>query len=89
MGSQTRARPSLADGSADSSSSGGPDDFSDLDSLAGNEFSRLRQVGGNEPSLAPAPAPAAPVQRPTSTSPDSFFFPVNEAPRQPFSRLRK
>ncbi len=85
MGSQTRARPALGG----SGGPGDPDDFGDLDSVAGSEFSRVRQAAGTEPTLAPAPAPAAPAPRPTSTSPDSFFFPVSDPPRQPFSRLRK
>ena len=43
-------------------------------------------AAGTEPSLAPAPAQPAPGPRSAATSPESFFFPVNEPPRQPFSR---
>jgi DNA helicase HerA-like ATPase len=81
MGGQTRARPSLA---------GGEDEFGDIDTLAGSEFSRLRQAAGSEPPLAPAATgQGAPTVRPGATTPDSFFFPVNEPARQPFPRLRK
>jgi len=77
MGGQTRARPPL----------GGEDEVGDIEALATSEFSRLRQAAGGEPPLAPAPAQPAP--RTGSTSPESFFFPVNDLPRQPFPRLRK
>ena len=81
MGSQTRARPSF--GGSDQ------DEPGDIEALASNEFSRLRQPAGTEPSLAPAPAQPAPGPRSGATSPESFFFPVSEPPRQPFSRVRK
>ena len=62
-----------------------PDDLGDLDAIAGQEFSQVR---------APAAVnqgPAAPplVPKPAATTPDAFFFPVDEAPRQPLPRVRK
>jgi hypothetical protein len=60
--------------------------MADIDALAGQEFSQLRQPaavnqGVAAPPLAPKPAP---------TTPDQFFFPVDEGPKQPsFPRLRK
>jgi hypothetical protein len=66
MGSQTRARP------------GGDAEFDELDVLAGSEFSRVRQ---DSPALAPAPSPTAaapPLVRKGATTPESFFFPVED-----------
>jgi DNA helicase HerA-like ATPase len=67
-------------------------EFEDLETLAGQEFGRVRPV--SETSAAPAPPLAPPPQpvagpRPSTMTPDSYYFPVEPAPRQPFSRLRK
>jgi DNA helicase HerA-like ATPase len=62
------------------------DDMADIDALAGQEFSQVRQPaavpqGTASPPLAPKPA---------AMTPDQFFFPVDEGPKpQPFPRLRK
>jgi hypothetical protein len=66
MGSQTRARPGV------------DAEFEEIDALAGSEFSRVRP---DSPALAPAPAPAAaaPLLRKGATTPESFFFPVEDA----------
>ena len=66
MGSQTRARPGV------------DAEFEELDVLAGSEFSRVRP---DSPALAPAPSPvaAAPLLRKGPTTPESFFFPVEDA----------
>jgi hypothetical protein len=62
------------------------DDGTDIDALAGQEFSQVRQPaavpqGAASPPLAPKPA---------AMTPDQFFFPVDEGPKpQPFPRLRK
>jgi len=64
MSNQTRARPGL----------GGDDDFGDLDTIAGSEFSK---VAGAAPALAPTPSPAASIRK-SATTPESFFFPVED-----------
>jgi DNA helicase HerA-like ATPase len=60
------------------SSGGEAGEFDDLEALAGNEFSRLRQAAGGEPGYAAPPKPAA-------TTPEAFFFPVDD----PKPRLRR
>ena len=66
-------------------------EFDDLEALAGQEFGRVRPALDSVPPLAPAAPPAQPVAgpRPGAMTPDSFYFPVEPAPRQPFSKLRK
>jgi DNA helicase HerA-like ATPase len=80
LSSQTRARPSaMVDG---------PDDFSDLDLLAGSEFSRLKT---DSVPAAPIPPPAQPVAgpRPSTMTPDAFYFPVDTPGRSPFVKVGK
>jgi DNA helicase HerA-like ATPase len=80
MGSQTRARP--GGGSAES-------EFDDIEALASNEFSRVRQEApGIAPAQAPAPAAAASIRK-SATNPETYFFPVEEPKPSPFSRVRK
>ncbi len=71
MSNQTRARPGL---------NGGPDDFSDLDVIAGSEFSKVQHAAA--PALAPAASaatsPVAAAIRKSATNPESFFFPVDD-----------
>jgi DNA helicase HerA-like ATPase len=60
-------------------------DMADLDVLAGQEFSPVRQTAASQhgtPPLAPKPG---------AMTPDAFFFPVDEGPKppQPLSRIRK
>jgi DNA helicase HerA-like ATPase len=67
-------------------------EFDDIEALAGQEFGRVRPL--SETSAAPAPPLAPPAQpvagpRPNTMTPDSFYFPVEPAARQPFSKLRK
>jgi hypothetical protein len=67
-------------------------EFDDLEALAGQEFGRVRPL--SETSVAPAAPLAPPAQpvagpRPNTMTPDSFYFPVEPAARQPFSKLRK
>jgi hypothetical protein len=81
MGNQMRARPGTGD----------EREFEDLEAVASQEFSRVRQ---ESPALAPAaaaPQPAAPAPsiRKGATAPESFFFPVDDPKPSPFSRLRK
>ena len=56
--------------------------------LAGSEFSRLKT---DSVPAEPIPPPAQPVAgpRPTTMTPDAFYFPVEPAVRQPFAKLRK
>jgi hypothetical protein len=77
----TRSRPG-------STLSNGPDDFSDLDMLAGSEFSRMKT---DTVPAAPIPPPAQPVAgpRPSTMTPDAYFFPVDQPGRQPFQKARK
>ncbi|MEA2877371.1 MAG: hypothetical protein QOF14_2567 [Hyphomicrobiales bacterium] len=64
MSGQTRSRPS------------GDDEFGDLDTLAGSEFSKIASAA---PALAPAaPSPVAASIRKSATTPESFFFPVED-----------
>src|SRR5437762_13755147 len=58
MSNQTRARPSFA-------GAGGPDDFSDLDAIAGSEFSRVK---ADAPALAASASPAAAAIRKSATN---------------------
>ena len=63
------------------------EEIGDLDAIAGQEFSQVRA-----PVAAGAPGLAAPplAPKPVSTTPDAFFFPVDETPKpQPFPRIRK
>jgi hypothetical protein len=60
------------------SSGGEAGEFDDIEALAGNEFSRVRQAVGAEPGYAAPPKPAA-------TTPEAFFFPVDD----PKPRLRR
>jgi len=60
------------------SSGGEAGEFDDIEALAGNEFSRVRQAAGAEPGYAAPPKPAA-------TTPEAFFFPVDD----PKPRLRR
>jgi DNA helicase HerA-like ATPase len=74
------------------SSGGEGGEFDDLEALAGQEFGRVRPL--SETSATPAPPLAPPAQpvagpRPNTMTPDSFYFPVEPAARQPFSKLRK
>jgi hypothetical protein len=67
-------------------------EFDDLETLAGQEFGRIRPL--SETSAAQAPSLAPPAQplagtRSATTAPDSYYFPVEAPPRQPFSKLRK
>jgi hypothetical protein len=68
--------------------SNGPDDFSDLDMLAGSEFTRLKT---DSVPAAPIPPPAQPVAgpRPSTMTPDAYYFPVDAPARQPFQKFRK
>jgi hypothetical protein len=60
-------------------SGGEASEVDDIEALAGNEFSRLRQAAtGAEPGYA------APL-KPASTTPEAFFFPVED----PKPRLRR
>jgi len=60
-------------------SGGEAGEFDDIEALAGNEFSRLRQAAaGAEPGYAAPPKPSA-------TTPEAFFFPVDD----PKPRLRR
>jgi hypothetical protein len=81
LSNQTRTRPTGA-------VHGGPDDFSDLDMLAGSEFSRLKT---DSVPAVPITPPAQPVAgpRPTTMTPDAFYFPVEPSARQPFVKVRK
>jgi hypothetical protein len=58
--------------------SGEASEFDDIEALAGNEFSRVRQAVGAEPAYA------APL-KPAATTPEAFFFPVDD----PKPRLRR
>jgi DNA helicase HerA-like ATPase len=73
MGSQTRTRL-RPEG----------EEFDDIDTLAGQEFGRVK---GDAPALAPVAAAAAPAPsiRRSATNPESFFFPVED----PKSRVRR
>jgi hypothetical protein len=73
MSNQTRARV-------------GGEDFADLDAVAGSEFSRVRS--DELPPAPPAPPPAQPQAgpRPSTMTPDAFFFPTKEA--KPFARRK-
>jgi DNA helicase HerA-like ATPase len=79
MGSQTRLRPQPA---------GAESEFEDIDMLAGQEFGRVKS---DAPALAPAAGATAPAPsiRRSATTPESFFYPVEEPKPAPFSRLRK
>ncbi len=59
------------------SSGGEAGEFDDIEALAGNEFSRVRQAAGAEPGYAPL--------KPAATTPEAFFFPVDD----PKPRLRR
>src|SRR6266567_159824 len=59
------------------SSGGEAGEFDDIEALAGNEFSRIRQAAGAEPGYAPL--------KPAATTPEAFFFPVDD----PKPRLRR
>jgi len=66
------------------------EDVADIDTLADQEFSRLRpvtdQIPGGAPALAPTLAPTlAPLPKAAVTTPESFFFPVDD----PKPRLRR
>ena len=76
MGGQTRARPGGA----------GEAEFDDIEALASSEFSRVRQEA---PGIAPAAPTVAPAIRKSATTPESFYFPVEEPKPSPFSRIRK
>jgi len=78
MGNQQRSRF----GGIGGSTVDGPDDFGDLDILAGSEFSRLK---GDSPALAAAPQgqPVPGIRKTSSTNPESFYFPVEETPPRP------
>ena len=71
MSDQTRARPSARHG--------GPDDFADLDMLAGSEFSRAADARARADLAAGAgrgrtgPSPVDPQD--ARPNPESFFFP--------------
>ncbi len=56
------------------------EDTPDLDVLAKQEFSRVRQ---------PAPPPVSSLLKPGALEPDSYFFPVQDAAGRPVPRLRK
>jgi DNA helicase HerA-like ATPase len=56
---------------------GDTSEFDDIEALAGNEFSRVRQAAGAEPGYAPL--------KPAATTPEAFFFPVDD----PKPRLRR
>jgi hypothetical protein len=75
MGNQQRSR--FGGGAVD-----GPEDFGDLDILAGSEFSRLKT---DSPALAAAPQgqPVPSIRKTSGTNPESFYFPVEEAPPRP------
>jgi DNA helicase HerA-like ATPase len=61
------------------------EEIADLDAIAGQEFSQVRAPAAvNQGPVAPPLVP-----KPAATTPDAFFFPVDEAPRQPFPRVRK
>jgi DNA helicase HerA-like ATPase len=77
MSNQARTRPI---------SGGDTDDLAELDVMAGSEFSRLRP---DAPLLAPVAPGPAPSIRKSTTNPESFFFPVDEAKPSPLSRLKK
>src|ERR1041385_5764638 len=66
LSNQTRSRPGA----------GPEEDMGDLDMLAGSEFSRVKTDA--IPST-PAPPPAQPVAgpRPSTMTPDAFYFPVH------------
>jgi hypothetical protein len=59
------------------SSGGEASELDDIEALAGNEFSRIRQAAGAEPGYAPS--------KPATTTPEAFFFPVDD----PKPRLRR
>jgi DNA helicase HerA-like ATPase len=59
------------------SSGGEASELDDIEALAGNEFSRIRQAAGAEPGYAPL--------KPATTTPEAFFFPVDD----PKPRLRR
>jgi hypothetical protein len=81
MGGQTRARPGT--GAVEG-------ELEDIEALASNEFSRVRQEAPGIAPAAPAPAPAVAASiRKSGTNPESYFFPVEEPKPSPFSRVRK
>jgi hypothetical protein len=82
MGNQTRARPG--------SGLGDESELGDIEAMASQEFSRVRQEAPLAPAAPAAAPPAAPsIRKGAGTSPESFFFPVDDAKPSPFSRYRK
>ena len=60
-----------------------PEDLADIDALADQEFSQVRQPAVvNQDRPAPS---LAPVAKPAVTTPEAFFFPVED----PKPRLRR
>ena len=79
MGNQTRTRPG--------SGAAGEDALDDIEAMASQEFSRVRQEA---PPVAPAAPAAAPsIRKGGGTTPESFFFPVDDPKASPFARYRK